>query len=252
MKKKWLFGLGLALALALGVVVLTGCEPGSSASGQITGLNLSSQQEGIFVSGAGKATAVPDVATLSLGIEAQAATVAAAQSQAASAMDKVMASLTSNGVAKKDIQTQYFNISRVSRWDEKTQQEVVIGYRVTNVVTAKIRNLDKAGSIIDAVAIAGGDLTRINGISFSVEDPSSYYAEARKLAMADAKAKANQLASAAGVTLGKATYISENTYTPPIAAPMALKAEALAAPETPISPGEMEITTTVQITFAIK
>ena len=168
MKKKWLFGLGLALALALGVAVLTGCEPGSSASGQITGLNLSSQQEGIFVSGAGKATAVPDVATLSLGIEAQAATVAAAQSQAASAMDKVMASLTSNGVAKKDIQTQYFNISRVSRWDEKTQEGVVIRYRVTNVVTAKIRNLDKAGSIIDAVAIAGGDLTRINGLSFSV------------------------------------------------------------------------------------
>ena len=68
---------------------------------------------------------------------------------------------------------------------------------MTISVTAKIRNIDKAGGIIDAVAIAGGDLTRIDGISFSVDDPSSYYTEARKLAVADAKAKASSLESAA-------------------------------------------------------
>lgn len=251
MSRKWLVGLVLALALTLGVIGLTACEPGS-APGQVTGINLSSQQEGIFVSGSGKSTAVPDIATLNLGIEVQALTVAAAQSEASAAMDKVMASLTSSGVAKKDIQTQYFNISKVSRWDDKNQQEVTIGYRVTNVVTAKIRNIEKTGSIIDAAAAAGGNAIRINGINFSVEDPSKYHEEARKLAVADAKAKASQLASAAGVTLGKVTYISENTYTPPIAAPMFAEAKALGAPETPISPGEMEITTTVQITFAIK
>ena len=75
MRKKWLLGLGLFLALALGIVGLTACEPGGSVSGQITGLNLSGQQEGIFVSGSGKATAVPDIATLSLGIEAQEAKI---------------------------------------------------------------------------------------------------------------------------------------------------------------------------------
>jgi len=249
-KKRWLLVLGLVLIL--GIIGLSGCDSSGGVSGQVAGLNLNGQQEGIFVSGSGKSTAVPDIATLRLGIEAQETTVAEAQAQAATAMDKVMNSLTANGVAKKDIQTQFFNISRVTRWDDKNQKEVVIGYRVSNVVTAKIRNIDKAGGIIDAVAIAGGDLTRIDGISFSVDDPSSYYTEARKLAVADAKAKANQLAQAAGVTLGKATYISENTYTPPIAAPFAFEAKALAAPETPISAGEMEITTTVQMTFDIK
>ena len=250
MRKRWLLIAGLVLVM--GIIGLTGCEPGSSVSGQVTGLNLSGQQQGIWVSGQGKVAAVPDIATLRLGIEAQESSVAQAQTQAAGAMDKVMAALTNNGVAKKDIQTQYFNITRVTRWDDKNQQEVVIGYRVTNVVTAKIRNIDKTGSIIDAVAAAGGDLTQVNGIDFSVDDPSDYYTEARKLAMADAKSKANQLAEQAGVTLGKATYITENSYSPPIPAPVRFEAKAAMDAETPISAGEMEITTSVQVTYAIK
>ena len=250
MKKRWLLIIGLVLLL--GIVGLSGCDSGGSVSGQISGLSLSNQQQGIWVNGSGKVTAVPDIATLRLGIEAQEATVAQAQAQATSAMDKVMTSLTSNGVAKKDIQTQNFNISKVSRYDEKTQQEVVIGYRVTNVVSAKIRDTSKAGSIIDDVAVAGGDLTRIDGIDFSVEDPSAYYEDARELAMADAKAKAKQLADLAGVSLGKATYITENSYSPRIALPVAFEMKAGGGAETPISPGETEITTTVQVTFAIK
>ena len=250
MRKGWLLIAGLVLVL--GIIGLTGCEPGSSVSGQVTGLNLSGQQQGIWVSGQGKVTAVPDIATLRLGIEAQAASVAEAQTQAAGAMEKVMTALTNNGVAKKDIQTQYFNITKVTRWDDKNQQEVVIGYRVTNVVTAKIRNIDKVGSIIDAVAVAGGDLTRIDGIDFSVDDPADYYTEARELAMADAKAKAKQLADLAGVTLGKATYITESSYSPAIPSPVRFEAKAAMAAETPISAGEMEITTSVQVTFDIK
>jgi len=189
---------------------------------------------------------------LSLGIEAQEASVADAQSKATEAMNKVMDALTSNGMAKKDIQTQYFNIQKVTRWDDKNQQEVVIGYRVTNTVTAKIRNIDKAGSIIDAVAAAGGDLTRIDNIDFSVEKPEAYYGEARDKAMADAKAKATQMAELAGVTLGKPTYISESAYSqpPPIVRMAEMTAAELA--ETPISPGEMEISLTVQVVYAIK
>ena len=250
MRKRWLLVIGLVLLL--GIVSLSACDSGGSVSGQTSGLNSSGQQQGIWVSGQGKVTAVPDIVTLTLGIQAQQLTVADAQAQAAAAMDKVMTALTSNGVAKKDIQTQNFNITRLTRWDNTNQKEVITGYQVTNTVTAKIRDTSKTGVIIDDVAVAGGDSTRIDGIYFSIDDPSAYYTEARKLAMADAKAKATQLADLAGVTIGKATYITESSYSPPIAAPMALEAKVAGAASTPISPGETEITTTVQVTFGIK
>jgi len=253
MKKNWLLAIGLALVLT--IIALPGCSQSNTGLGEGLSnlpINLDNQQQGIWVTGWGEATAVPDIAVLTLGIEAQAASVAEAQSEAAEAMNRVMDALTDNGVAEKDIQTQYFSISKVTRWDEENQREVVIGYRVTNMVTAKIRDIDKAGTIIDAVAEAGGDLTRIDSIGFSIDDPSAYYEEAREKAMADAKAKAEQLAELAGITLGKPTYISEGTYIPTTTYPRVMYEEAaVPAPPTPISPGEMEISLTVQVVYAI-
>ena len=251
MKKNWLLAVSLVSVLA--IVGLAGCSPGNTTLGEIENLNISSQQEGIWVTGQGKVTAVPDIVTLRLGIEAQEATVAEAQTQAAEAMDEVKAALTDNGVAEKDIQTQYYSIRRVTKWDRVKEEEVVIGYRVTNMVTAKIRDIDKAGAIIDAVAEAGGDLTRINSISFSIDDPSDYYEEAREKAMADAKAKAEQLAELADVTLGKPTYISAGIQVSPITRGVVYEeAMPAAVPETAISPGEMEISLTVQVAYSIQ
>ena len=255
MNKKWLWVVGL-VALVVPAVALIGCNTGDgqvSRTSSPLAINLNNQQEGIWVNGEGKVTVTPDIANVSLGIEAQAATVTEAQNQAVLAMDKVMSTLTENGVAKKDVQTQYFSISKVTRWDDNKQQEVVLGYRVTNTVTAKIRDIEKTGAIIDAVALAGGDLTRINNIYFSVDDPTAYHEEARAKAMADASNKAEQLASLAGVKLDKATYISENLYFPPtpIYRGPVMEAAPAASPMTPISPGETEITLTVQVTYAI-
>ncbi|MBA7642849.1 26 kDa periplasmic immunogenic protein [subsurface metagenome] len=196
-------------------------------------------------------TVTPDIATLRLGVEAQAATVAVAQSQATEAMDEVMTALTENGVAEKDIQTQYFSIYPVTRWDKDDEEQVIVGYRVTNKVNAKIREIDKAGTIIDVVAAVGGDLIRIDSINFSVDDPSAYYEEAREKAMADAKAKAEQLAELADAKLGKATYISESSYVPPPIYRQDIYEEAVPAATTPISPGEMEISLTVQVVYAL-
>lgn len=260
MKKKWLWAIGLALVIP--IVALSGCYagipvPGSPRWANVPSslqVNLGNQQAGIWVTGEGKVTAVPDIATLRLGIEAQEATVAEAQTQASEAMDRVKAALIDNEVADRDIQTQYFSIHKVTRWDETKNQEIVIGYRVSNMVTAKIRDIDNAGSIIDAVVKAGGDLTRIDSISFSIDDPSAYFGEAREKAMADAEAKAEQMASLAGVRLGKPTYISESGYLPPPIYPRVAYEEVpmpAPAPPPPISPGEMEITLTVQIAYAI-
>jgi uncharacterized protein YggE len=258
MNKKWLVIIGLVIILAVGGFV--GCgNPETDAISYTSGeggnlkINLNSQQEGIWVSGQGKVTAVPDIVNLQLGIEAQEASVALAQSQAAEAMDRVMESLSNNGVDKKDIQTQYFNISKVTRWDDKNQKEVVIGYRVTNSVNVKVRDIEKTGMTIDAVTVAGGDLTRVNSIYFSIDDPTEYQKEARDKAVTDARSKAEQLASQAGVNLGKATYISENLYYPTMPRYSGLKMDegAPGMTPTPISPGETEITLSVQITYAI-
>ncbi len=254
MKKIWLVAIGVALLLV--VVVFSGCGPGGvTLSGENAEfrVNLNSQQQGIWVSGEGRVTAVPDVAILRLGIEAREASVAEAKAQANEAMEQVMSALTDEGVAKKDIQTQYFNIQRVTRWDDAKEQEIVIGYRVTNMVTAKIRDIEKAGAVIDSVAVAGGDLTRIDSIGFTIDDPSDYYEEAREIAVADAEAKAKQLAGVAGVELGKPAYISESSYVPgPIyRQDMVEKAAGVPAVETPISAGEMEITLNVQLAYSI-
>ncbi len=244
MRKDWL--LAASLALVLGMIGVVGCSPGSTTIGAV---NLQSQQEGIWVTGQGTVMAIPDIVTLSLGVEAQEASVAEAQDKASGAMEEVMTALTDSGVAGEDIQTQYFNIRQITRWDGKEEEEIVVGYQVTNVVTAKIRVIEEVGAIIDAVVEAGGDFTRINSISFSVDDPSDYYAQAREKAVTEAKAKAEQLSELAGVTLGKPTYISEGTLSPIYSHDYMYGIEK-AASETPISPGEIEISLTIQVAYA--
>ena len=242
----------LVASLAFVILAVFGFASCTSGSGTVLeGLVLSNQEQGIIVSGEGKVSAAPDVATISMGIEAQALTVVEAQAQAADAMNKVIQALKDDGVADNDIQTQYFSISPVTRWDESQQREITLGYRVSNTVIVKIRNIGAVGPIIDNVVTAGGDLTRINGISFSVDDPTSYYNEARKEAVVNAAAKAQQLADLTGVTLGKPMQISESSgYYPP---PIYMKGGAMdSAASTPIVPGEVDITLSVQIAYAIK
>jgi len=246
---RWKRALAAGLVLATAAAGLAGCTPsGTTVSGMLT-----SQQEGIWVTGRGEVSATPDIATVTLGVEAQEETVSLAQVGASDAMDRVMSVLAGRGVADRDIQTQYFNIRRVTRWDREKEQEVVIGYRVTNVVAARIRDMDRVGAIIDAVVEAGGDAVRVEYIEFTVEDPSSYYDDVRREAMADAQARAGQLAELGGVRLGKPTFISEGGISVPgSAVAVAKEATGADAPETPISAGEIDISLTVQVVYAIR
>jgi Uncharacterized conserved protein len=253
MKKNLLLAIGLMLVLA--TVGLCGCSQGSPIElPKGLQVNLNAQQEGIWVTGKGEVTVVPDIATLRLGVESQKASVAEAQAEGSEAMDKVLAALKDSGVAEEDIQTQYFNIRQRTKWDREKEEKIVVGYQVSNMVSAKIRDIDKVGAIIDAAAKAGGDLFRMHGISFSMEDPSAYHEELREKAMADAEAKAKQLAELAGITLGKATYVSEGIQTP-IPRWMEYmgggKALAPEAAPPPISPGETKLSLTVQVAYAI-
>lgn len=253
MKKGLLMAIVIALVLVtLGVVGCTGFF--GSEEAEVSNTINSQQDIGIWVTGVGKVSVVPDIAVLSLGIETQEATVAEAQQRAAEAMDAVMNVLNSYSIAEKDIQTQYFSIQPVYSWDDDKDQQILLGYRVTNTVSVKIRNMDDVGGVIDATVAAGGDYSRVNSIYFTVDEPEAYHDEVREKAMADAKDKAEQLAHLGGVSLGKPIYINEySSYTsPPIIYRDYEVAEGASVPETSISPGEMEIQLTVQVVYSIK
>lgn len=250
--KRLTVSIGLLAVMMAGV---TGCEtlspPSTSISPSVSGSVVFSQQNtGIWVSGEGTVTVVPDIALLSLGVEAQADTVAVAQGQAATAMAAVTTELDRAGIDDKDIKTTQFSIFPVRRWSDEKQQEVLIGYRVINSVTVKVRRVDEVGGIIDAVTTAGGDFIRINSISFTVDDPAPYKVEARDKAMADAQAKASQLAELSNVKLGRPVYINESGGFTPVTRPFF--AESAMAPPTQISPGEAEIRLSVQVVYNIE
>ena len=137
-------------------------------------------QAGIWVSGQGTITLEPDLAVLNVGVESMKATVAQARDEAATAMDAILRALSARGIEGTDVQTRFFNISPRYEWREvvdegfRTNKQVLVGYQVNNSASVKIRDLEAVGEIVDEVVTAGGDVLRINGISFTVEDPKPF------------------------------------------------------------------------------
>jgi len=204
--------------------------------------------EGIQVSGTGSAFGVPDVALIDLGVSVEKSTVTAARDEAAGAMQEVIDTLKDNGVEDKDIQTTRFSIQPV--FDYPDGRQVLRGFEVTNMVTAKVRDIDRLDDVLDDAAEAGGDVVQIQGLRFDIDDPSELEAEAREDAVSEARDKGETLADLSGVSLGKPISISESAVSPPI--PLAERALAGAADvATPIEAGELEVTVTVNVLFAI-
>jgi uncharacterized protein YggE len=164
-----------------------------------------------------------------------------------------MTSLKANGVEEKDIQTTQYSI--YPQYDYRNGKDILTGYQVTHMVRVKVRDIDKAGEVIDDAVEAAGDLLQVEGIGFAIDDTSALRSEAREEAMADAQAKASELAQLAGVTLGKATYITESSYTPgpypyPYAPGASFAMDEAAA--TQISAGELEVVVNVSVTYGIE
>ncbi|MDD5312188.1 MAG: SIMPL domain-containing protein [Dehalococcoidia bacterium] len=220
----------------------------------LPGIIISQQNVGLWVNGLGKTTAAPDIVLLSIGVESQQRTVAEAQKEAVEAMGRIMNVLKNSGIADKDIQTTQFDIQQVTQWDDKQRTQIILGYSVTNTVQAKIRSVDKAGAVIDSAAESGGDLIRINGISFTVDDPTPFYKIAREKAVQYAMEKAKQISQVSGINLGKVLYVSEGSvYTTPMRQNyMKYSATDMApAAPTPISAGELEFQVSVDMVYEI-
>jgi uncharacterized protein len=238
----------LTIALfTLGISSCSGLSGGDSAATPV-GTN---QNTGLWVTGVGTVTVTPDTAVLALGVQAQALTVSDAQQQAATAMSNVMAALKSQGVADKDIATSLYNITPIYSYDSQTGVQHLDGYSVVNTVTVKVRNVGNTGAVIDAVAAAGGNYTRISSVTLTVDQPDQYNSQARDLAMADALNRAKQLAKLGGLRLGKPTYINESLTAPPQIIDYPAAGKSVPVPTTPISPGQMEITLTVQVVYSM-
>lgn len=202
------------------------------------------QGEGITVQGSGTVTSVPDRAQLSFGVETQAATAKAALAANSAEMRKVIAALKAAGA--NDVQTQ--SVSLYPRYADSTGSVSggVQGYVAQNSVSATIRELDRAGAVIDAAVGAGAN--QVSGPALSRGDQDELYRQALRAAVADARARAQALAAAANVTLGRVTQIVESGSAPPPGVLYASKASDESG--TPIEPGEQQLVASVTVTFA--
>lgn len=207
---------------------------------------------GISVAGTGSISLTPDIATLVLGVEALDETVAQARTDAAEAMAGIVEVLKEAGIDDKDIQTQRLSIQPQYDYSSETRQ--LIGFTVSNILNVTIRDIDSVGTVIDEAVGAGGDLTRVQSIGFSVDDTSSYERQLVEEAVEDATDKAQHLADLTGVSLGKPLSITYGGGAPsPVFDNFSRLAMAeSAAFDTSISPGEVETSVTVNILFAIE
>ena len=245
MKRLKMLSLGVS---ALFTMALAGCEP------QIIGPLLQAQESGkIQVTGSGSVVGEPDIATLNLGVSVEKKTVAEAREAAAIAMTAVIDALKASGIAEKDIQTERFSI--YPQYDYTDNGRVLRGYSVNNTVSAKVRELENLSEVIDTAAEAGGDIIVVNSVQFMIEDTTPLQTQARGLAVENAAAKAQTLADASGVTLGKPVTITETSHTasPPIAyAEEAAFAADTVRSKTPIEAGELTVTVNITVAYAIK
>ncbi len=246
MKKFWLIGIVLLTLMIL--LCLAGCGTKTTATAA-TGV-VTSQQQGIWVTGEGKVTVTPDIVNITMGVQSQEASVADAMKKTSDAMAKVMDVLKANNIADNDIQTQQFSINPQYSYDQTTGTQNITGYQVTNTINVKLRDINKVGTLIDAVVAAGGNLTVINNVNFTVEDPTKYYDDARQKAIDDANKKAQEIADLYGVTLGKPTYVLETSSTPyysGVSAGLAI----MTGQGTSISAGSTDIILDVQASYAM-
>ena len=205
----------------------------------------------LTVTGTGKVSVAPDMATLRVGVETQAETAAAALSANSEVAQQVIDTLKRQGVADKDVQTANFSVYPVYQDTNRVQPMPegprVIGYRVTNQVVAKIRDLAGLGALLDATVSQGAN--RIDGLEFGLEDDGAPADEARRQAVEDARRKAETYAAAAGVALDRIRSIREGAGGPIPMRDMAMRAEAAMA--VPIAPGETIATETVEVVWEI-
>ena len=229
------------LFLVLGLTVLGQTAFASGSAESHTNMRT------ISVSASGVASGPPDIAVVRLGVETRNDNVKRAINEAADRTQAIVASLESNGVAATDIQTVNYNLGFVQnqRPSNNTAGTASGYYRVSDVAKVTVRALDRLGTILDGALGAGAN--SVQGISFELSDSTSLEQKARAAAFDAARAKAEQLAKLAGVTLGPVLTVSAAGGSPVHAE--AFRMQTAAAPA--VNPGNLQVSTTLQVVYQI-
>jgi uncharacterized protein YggE len=227
----------IGMALLVG---LAACAPQPAASSG--GVYL----DNISVTGTGEAVGAPDIARISLGVNITSTSIAMAMDESNSVMEAITEALVELGVEAEDIQTSNFSIWPEDRFERALGETLAErSYRVENTVTVKVRDLSILAQVIEAALENGAN--NLYGLDFSVDDSSELAADARALAVADARAKAEQLAEELGVTLGEARIVSEQFGSVSVRAESARPMGGGGGPA--ISEGSISVSVQVDVTF---
>lgn len=230
--------------------------PATAHAQDIDGLAISPGNTLLTLSAEGKVSRAPDLAVFTAGVATTGQTAGEALSANAAAMNRVIRALKAAGIAEKDIQTSNLNLSPVYGSSQPTpntleeQAPPIIGYRASNNVMVKQRDLDEFGKVIDTLVSAGAN--QVNGPSFQMVDPDDALDDARQEAIAKARQRAQLYADAARLTVRRIVSISESGSYVPSQPVMYARTMAMdAAGSTPVSAGEVEMQANVTVTFEL-
>lgn len=206
-------------------------------------------QRTISVSGEGEVSAVPDMAVITVGAQAEADTAAEALAATSAAVAAALEVLDAAGVEGRDIQTSGVSLSPRMVWPDRNGSEPprIEGYVASNQLTVRVRDLASLGVVLDAVVSSGANT--LGGVTFTLSEPNAARDEARRAAVADARTRAALYAEAAGVVLGGVREIAEEGLSQPMPRMMAEAAMSDAA--VPVAPGEVTISARVRMVFDI-
>jgi uncharacterized protein YggE len=202
----------------------------------------------IHVQGYGTISKAPDHATIQIGVEATAVSAKTANAECAQTMQTVLAALKAQGVVDRNLQTSYIALSPNIRHAQDGPHHE--GYTAVNTLTVTIAQLTTLGEILDIAVQAGGDSIRINNINLGFADTPALREEARIAALADARHQAEIIAREMGLTVGAPLNVQMVPGAQPPPPRMMAMARMASAP--PIEVGEMDVATTIEVTFAAK
>lgn len=205
----------------------------------------------ITVVGQGEAKGVPDQARVNVGVDVLEPEVTQAVEKNEATIKTIMEALAGLGIAAEDIQTSNYSLYAEQRYGDQGA-EGISGYRVSNQVSVTIRDIERVSEVLEAVIGAGAN--NIYGVEFTVSDPAALESQAREAAMQDARQRATELAGLEGLQIGDIILISEsfNQVGPVYRYGMGGGAEAPAAAAPSISPGQVSVTSQVQVSYQLK
>ena len=202
----------------------------------------------ITVPGTGRVSVEPDIVSLRLGVSIQRESAGQAREDAASTMSAIIDAILGQGVARRDVRTALVTLGPVTDYSEGGPR--IVGYQLLNSVEVTLRDLEKAGALIDAALGAGA--STLDSLEFRLEDPAAAEEQARVLAVENARARAATIARASDIKLGKVVSVTESERGSgggpiPYARAMAMEAKA----DTPVEAGTQDISVAVTVTFAV-